>query len=199
MRLIPLDSPKLIALVADWLADPENSKWLDFGGLPHFTPALVKIMAQRQANVLRVFTADDDDTLIGVVGLSHVDRHFKTATAWAVLGDKSYARRRYTTRAVSKMLSLGFHELGLRAISSWAVVHNPSVELDIGYNCTSSGGSGSATTSTDAPTTGSGSIFWPPSIRSWTKRAPPVHAGIWGHEQSHHRHRCLPTRAHRHQ
>jgi len=129
MRLIPLDSPKLIALVADWLADPENSKWLDFGGLPHFTPALVKIMAQRQANVLRVFTAEDDDTLIGVVGLSHVDRHFKTATVWAVLGDKSYARRRYTTRAVSKMLSLGFHELGLRAISSWAVVHNPSVEI----------------------------------------------------------------------
>jgi len=196
MRLIPLDSPKLIALVADWLADPENSKWLDFGGLPHFTPALVKIMAQRQANVLRVFTADDDDTLIGVVGLSHVDRHFKTATAWAVLGDKSYARRRYTTRAVS---AWGFTSWGCgpSAVGPWSTTRR--LKLDIGYNCTSSGGSGSATTSTDAPTTGSGSIFWPPSIRSWTKTAPPVHAGIWGHEQSHHRHRCLPTRAHRHQ
>src|SRR5207249_4099407 len=66
---------------------------------------------------------------------------------------------------------------GPSAVGPWSTTRR--LKLDIGYNCTSSGGSGSATTSTDAPTTGSGSIFWPPSIRSWTKRAPPVHAGIW--------------------
>lgn len=130
MRLIPLDSPQLIALVADWLAQPENFKWLDFGGgRQPPTPALVKIMAQRDTNVLRVFTADDDETPIGVVGFNNLDRHFKTATIWTVLGDKSFARRGYSTRAVSLMLTLGFRDLGLGAINSWVVDSNPSLEV----------------------------------------------------------------------
>lgn len=130
MRLFPLDSPQLVTLVAGWLARPENFQWLDFGGgRQPPTPALVKIMAQRETNVLRVFTAEDDVTPIGVVGLHNVDRSFKTATVWAVLGDKSHARRGYATQAVSKMLTLGFHELGLAAINSWAVEHNPSVAI----------------------------------------------------------------------
>jgi RimJ/RimL family protein N-acetyltransferase len=128
MRLIPLDTPQRITLVADWLARPENYQWLDFGGQA-LTPALVKVMAQRETNVLRIFTADDDETPIGVVGLSDVDRHFKTGTLWAVLGDRSYARRGLATRAVSKMLTLGFGELGLAAINSWAVEHNPSIPI----------------------------------------------------------------------
>lgn len=125
MRLKPIDSPEVIELVAGWLSQKENYQWLDFGGRA-LTPALVRVMAQRETNVLRVFTTDDDETPIGVVGLSNVNRGFKTAEVWAVLGDKSYARRRFTIRAVSKMLTLGFHDLGLEAINSWAVAHNPS-------------------------------------------------------------------------
>lgn len=128
MKLRPIDSPELIELVAGWLSQKENGQWLDFGGRP-ITPELVKVMAQREANVLRVFTADDDETPIGVVGFHNVDRQFKTATIWVVLGDKSYARRGYTTRAVSRMLTLGFHELGLAAVNSWGVEGNPSIQI----------------------------------------------------------------------
>jgi len=53
-----------------------------------------------------------------------VDREFRTATAWIVLGDKSHARRAYATRALSRILALGFRELGLHAINSWAVETN---------------------------------------------------------------------------
>jgi len=45
------------------------------------------------------------------------------------LGDKSHARQGYSTRAYSKLITLGFHELGLEAINTWAVEHNVSVEI----------------------------------------------------------------------
>lgn len=31
MKLLPLDNPELIELVAGWLGREENYKWLDFG------------------------------------------------------------------------------------------------------------------------------------------------------------------------
>lgn len=131
MKLLPLDTPEVIELVARWLADKENYQWLDFGGGRQPTPALLKVMTQRETNVLRVFTADDDTTAIGVVGFNNIDPHNKTATAWAVLGDKSYARRGYATRAFSKIVTLGFRELGLHAINTWAVENNPNKSIRV--------------------------------------------------------------------
>lgn len=131
MKLQPIDSPELITLIAGWLSQKENFQWLDFGGNHQPpTPALVKIMTMRDTNVLRVFTADDDATPIGIVGLSDIDRHNRTAMVWAVVGDKSYARRGVTTRAVSQLLTLGFRELDLGAIGSWTVENNlPGLEI----------------------------------------------------------------------
>ncbi len=128
MTLKPLDSVAVIELVAGWLAQKDNHQWLDFGsGRQVPTAAGLKIMTQMQTHVLRVFTADEDDHPIGVVGLNNVDRGFRTATLWAVLGDRSYARRGYATRAVSQMLTLAFQELGLHAVNTWVVEHNPSI------------------------------------------------------------------------
>jgi RimJ/RimL family protein N-acetyltransferase len=115
-------------LASRWLSEENNWKWLDFKGQEP-TPALVKIMTQLSTNLLRVFTADDDVTPIGIVGLTDIHRQFKTASVWVVLGEKSHVRQGYSTRAYSKLLTLGFQELGLEAITSWAVEHNPSVEI----------------------------------------------------------------------
>jgi RimJ/RimL family protein N-acetyltransferase len=132
MRLKTLDSAQDFELVAGWLAEKENYQWLDFGGGRRLvTPALLKVMIQRGKDVLRIFTADDGDVPIGVVGLNNVDREFRTATAWCVLGDKAYARRGYTTRALSKLLTLGFRELGLHAINSWALENNPKNSIRV--------------------------------------------------------------------
>jgi RimJ/RimL family protein N-acetyltransferase len=128
MKLLPLDRPELLELVAGWLARKENNQWLDFGnGRQPITPTLLKIMAQRETHVLRAYTSDRDDILIGVVGLNSVDRAFKTATFWGVSGDKSFRNRGYSTIASSKLMTLAFRDLGLHAVNTWAAEHNPSL------------------------------------------------------------------------
>jgi RimJ/RimL family protein N-acetyltransferase len=130
VKLSAPDNPEQLALVAEWLARKENHQWLDFGdGRQVVGAAWLKIAMQRGSLVLRVFTCDERDVPIGVVGLSGVNRDFRTATLWIVLGDKSHAGRGYATRAVSAMLTLGFEELGLHSINTWIVEHNPSIRV----------------------------------------------------------------------
>ena len=130
MKLIPLDRPELLTLVADWLARKDNYQWLDFGnGRQTLTPECLDIAMQRGTDVLKLFTSAVDDTPIGVVGLSGVNQRSKTATLWVVLGDKSHSGRGYGSQAVSKMLTLGFDTLGLHAINAWIVEHSPSVRV----------------------------------------------------------------------
>jgi len=121
MKLLPLDRPDLIELVAGWLGKEENYKWLDFGnGVHTVTAVALKIMTQRELHLLRVYTPDDSDLPIGVCGLSNVDRRFKTAgSLWVVLGEKRYGG--YASRAASKLLTIGFRELGLEAVGAWTV------------------------------------------------------------------------------
>jgi RimJ/RimL family protein N-acetyltransferase len=128
MKLLPLDTPGIIELAAGWLARKENYQWLDFGnGRQLVAPALLKIMAQREAHFMRVYTSDRDDTPIGIVGLNNVDRAAETATLWAVAGDKSFFNRGYVSLATSKFLTLAFRELGLHAVNTWIVDSNPSL------------------------------------------------------------------------
>ena len=130
MQLRPLDSPALIQLAAEWLAQKENYQWLDFGdGRQLVSPEWLKIGMQRGSYAIRMFTADDDRTPIGIVGLSNVNQHFKTANLWVVLGDRAYAGQGYASLAVSKMLTLGFRELGLQSIHTWIVDGNPSIHV----------------------------------------------------------------------
>lgn len=130
MQLRPLASSEDFALVARWLCLKENYQWLDFGdGRQLVTAEWIKIAVQRGTYVLRLFTSDLDDTPIGVVGLSGINPHFRTANIWIVLGDKTQGGRGYASRATSKMLSVGFTELGLHVIHTWIVEHNPSVHV----------------------------------------------------------------------
>ena len=128
MKLLPLDTPEILELVAGWLGQKENYQWLDFGnGRQIVTPALLKIMAQREAHFLRIYTWGRDDRPIGIVGLNSVDRAFKTGTLWAVAGEKSFSNRGYVSLASSKLLTLAFRDLGLHVVDTWIVDRNPSV------------------------------------------------------------------------
>ena len=130
MQLKPLDSPPLLQLAVEWLSQKENYQWLDFGdGRQQVTPEWLKIAMQRGTLCLRVFTADVDDRPIGLVGLSSVNRNFKTAQFLIVVGDRTYARQGYATRAGLAMLSLAFRDLGLQSIHTWIVDGNHSVHL----------------------------------------------------------------------
>ena len=130
MPLEPLDTAERFALVAGWLGQKENHQWLDFGdGRQLASAEWLKVAVQRGTLVLRLFTSDDDGRPIGVVGLSNVNRRFKTANYFVVLGDKSQAGRGYASRAGRAMLTLAFGELGLEAIHTWIVEHNHSVHV----------------------------------------------------------------------
>ena len=140
MKLIPVEG-SLIQLVAHWMEQKENYQWLDFGsGKQLLGATALKFMAQRDTNLLRVFTPDEDDTPIGVVALSDINHNFKTGHLWAVLGDKTYGSKGYTRRAVSKILTIGFDELGLESVYSWIVDKNiPCIRMVQGLNFTFNG------------------------------------------------------------
>ena len=128
MQLKPADSPELLRLVAGWLSEPENYQWLDFGdGRQPVSPEWLKIAMQRGTHVLRIFTADETTRRSGWSASATSTRTSRPAIFWVVLGDKAYAGQGYASRATSKMLTLGFTELGLRSIQTWIVEHNPSV------------------------------------------------------------------------
>jgi RimJ/RimL family protein N-acetyltransferase len=130
MKLLPLDKPETIELVASWLAQKENYQWLGFGdGIQLVTPALLKIMALQETHFLRVYTTDSDDTPIGIAGLNNVSRTFKTGTLWGATGEKSFRSRGYATFAGSRFLTLAFRELGLHTVNTWVAEHNPSLRL----------------------------------------------------------------------
>src|SRR5438046_10052324 len=120
MKLLPIDSPALIETVAGWLGQKENYQWLDFGqGVQRLTPVALKLMTQRDIHFLRVFTGDDDTTLAGVVGLTNVDRTFRTASVWTVLGNKGQGG--CGRRATARLRDLAFRGLGQGAINARTV------------------------------------------------------------------------------
>jgi RimJ/RimL family protein N-acetyltransferase len=127
MKLRPLSTAADLELAASWLQREENHQWLDFGnGRQRITPTLLRIMAQRDTHFMRLYSADADDTPIGIVALYNVDRNMRTATFWVVAGDKSFRNRGYAHIAASRLLTLAFQELGLHAVNTWTVEHNPS-------------------------------------------------------------------------
>src|SRR5712691_5181361 len=102
----------MIEQAARWLSEKANHQWLDFSdGQVNITPTRLKVMSRRRTHLIRVFTDDAAERPIGVVALDHLNPHFRTATIWAVLGDKTFARQGYTTRAVSGLLTYAFQQL----------------------------------------------------------------------------------------
>ena len=130
MKLLPLDTPELLELVAQWLAQKENHQWLDFGnGRQIVTPTLLKIMAQRPTHFMRAYTSDRDDIPIGICGLNSVDLNFRSATLWGAQGDKGFRNRGLGTLAAAKVLTMAFRDLGLQTVNTWVVEGNPSLRL----------------------------------------------------------------------
>ena len=123
MKLRPIE-PADCDLVASWLGEERNYRWLHFGpGTQVLTDVALRVMLERDLHCLRMYT-DADGMPVGIAAFSNIDREFGTATLWYVLGDKQYAGRGYTTRAVSRLLRHGFRELGLASVQAWTVETN---------------------------------------------------------------------------
>ncbi len=117
--------PPQIELVAGWLAQKENYQWLDFGnGHQVLTPVTLALMLQREIHLFRTFDSEHGKGPIGLVAFSDIDPRSDNATLWYVLGDKRYQGQGHTSRAVSRLLTLGFSELKLHAVKAWTVAEN---------------------------------------------------------------------------
>lgn len=124
MKLRALEKDDL-EVVAHWMAEEENYRWLDFGaGQQILTASALAVVRQREIHCLKLYTADTDEHPLGVVALSNIAPAFKSATLWYVLGDKRYAGHGHTSRAVARMLTLGFRELALESVNAWVVETN---------------------------------------------------------------------------
>ena len=111
--------------VAGWLQEDRNHRWLDFGGGRKSVDAVgLKVMDQRPLHWLRVYTPHDGDLPVGIVGLSNVDRDFRTAEAWCVLGEKEYGSRDLTIQASARLLEHAFGSMELRSVFAWTVEVN---------------------------------------------------------------------------
>lgn len=127
MSLRALSTKEDFELAAGWLQQKENHQWLDFGnGRQRITPELLRIMAQRDAHLIRLYCVPGDERPIGIVALYNVDRNMRTATLWVVAGEKSFRHRGWAQVAASRLLTLAFRELGLNSVNTWTVEHNPS-------------------------------------------------------------------------
>lgn len=127
MRLRPLVTAADFELAAGWLQRKENHQWLDFGNSRgHITPTLLRIMAQRDTHFMRLYALPEDERPVGIVALNNVDRNMRTATLWAVAGEKSFRHRGWAQVAASRLLTLAFRELRLHSVNTWTVEHNAS-------------------------------------------------------------------------
>lgn len=114
-----------VKTIIKWFQNEENYKWLDFGkGIQKLEEPTIKFMVQREIHAMRLFTPDDSEKPIGIVALSDINKKFKTAVLWYLLGDKEYSGKNYTTRAVTEILNYGFNKLKLQSIYAWAIDKN---------------------------------------------------------------------------
>jgi RimJ/RimL family protein N-acetyltransferase len=127
VRLRPLVTTADFELAAGWLQRDENRQWLDFGSSGRrITPALLRIMTQRDTHYIRFYCTPGDDKPIGIVALGNLDRNMRTGTFWGVAGEKAFGYRGWSQVAASRLLTLAFQELGLHSVNTWIVAHNPS-------------------------------------------------------------------------
>jgi RimJ/RimL family protein N-acetyltransferase len=111
-------------LTARWLADERNAQWLDFGGASGvLTPVSLQIMSQKGRHCVWVY-GPAEGSAAGVVALGNIQRRFRTAEAWFVLGAKEHARQDLTVGALARLLEYGFAHLDLRCVHAWTVEVN---------------------------------------------------------------------------
>jgi len=125
MKLKPFDT-RWTAVAAGWLNEEENWKWLQFGSsnTKKLDPLTFRGMAQSPDHEFHLFYEDTLNQPIGMVAFSDIDHDSKTARLWFVLGDKNFAGKGYTKRAVYECLRYAFFDIGLNSVIAHTVKEN---------------------------------------------------------------------------
>jgi RimJ/RimL family protein N-acetyltransferase len=129
MKLLSIEDGDF-PVVCQWLSE-SGCEWLDFGDIKKFTPLALKAIMRKKDEVYRLFTTDEAPSQpIGIVALHNVQRKYKAASIWAVLGRHEFSKHGYTCRALIEILKMAFFELDIKSINAWLVDGNrPSIRL----------------------------------------------------------------------
>ncbi|MBA2674451.1 GNAT family protein [Ramlibacter sp.] len=107
-----------------WLEDPQNHKWLDFGGGRQvLSGRALHYMSKSKDNFIRSMVADHTRQ-VGVIGLQHVSSPFRNAMLWGVRPRLRPPARTHAWIEIKQFLELGFRELDLHSVYAWVAESN---------------------------------------------------------------------------
>jgi RimJ/RimL family protein N-acetyltransferase len=120
--------PEDIPMVKPWLTTGENAKWLS----PFFQTSSLRdeqlaffLMRRDKANFLVLC----DDKRVGLVGLTNIDDHNRSAEIWGVIGDPGFRRKGISTLSFVLLLQRAFGELNLHSVNAWAADGNFTIRI----------------------------------------------------------------------
>jgi RimJ/RimL family protein N-acetyltransferase len=121
----PLDADT-VPLVAEWLANPLNYKWLDFGlGRQSLGTTALRVMQRSDSHFIRVIH-EEGGRPVGIFGLHNVDNPFGNAMLWGVRARLRPPTKERTRNVLRKVLAHGFEAHGLHSVHAWVVDRNHS-------------------------------------------------------------------------
>lgn len=117
-------TPATAELATAWLGDPDINQWLsgEFRDR-QVTARQLLLMASSPKN--RVWAIVADDAPCGLVALSQIDPHDRSARIWYLIGDYRQRRKGVARRAVCEAARLGFTDLQLESITASVMASNP--------------------------------------------------------------------------
>lgn len=108
--------------IAAWFAEPDVSRWFDFGQGRQTLPALaVQLMMRSGRHRLRVFGPTGQKVASGLVAVSDVTHPFGTGSFWVLRDSRRPACRDMTLLASTVILREAFETDRLHSITAWAV------------------------------------------------------------------------------
>jgi len=111
------------SIVARWLSQPENHKWLSSEWRnPNINPSVVAMGTRNKKN--RFYLARYEGQPCALVALADLDLADRIAMVWYVLGTKQAAGRGITSTAVRLLLDVAFDELQLESVHAWVMEDN---------------------------------------------------------------------------
>lgn len=120
MVVRPVDQQD-VPLIHEWLSVRDNIKWLEF---TEMSLLKVKFLLSKSTDVYWVFAPDRSHPPIGIVAVVDIHPVHRTAGHWAILGDKRYSGKGYSSQAASEILQYAFSELKLHSINTYVVESN---------------------------------------------------------------------------
>lgn len=116
-------APDEFSIVAQWLSQPENHKWLSSEWRnPSINPSVVAMGIRNKKN--RLYLARYHEQPCALVALADLDLADRIAMVWYVLGNKRAAGHGITSSAVRLLLDVAFNELQLESVHAWVMDDN---------------------------------------------------------------------------